>query len=108
MSCYSKRLPDEIINLADKGCFNMHPSLLPKYRGPEPIFWQMKAADEVGVSWHYVNTDFDAGAIVAQQNFLPYDGMTHIEISSLAAAKGADLMIHFLTKLLNNELVLLE
>ncbi len=41
MSCYSRRLPEKIINLAAVGCFNMHPSLLPRYRGPEPVFWQM-------------------------------------------------------------------
>jgi len=112
MSCYSKRLPQKIISLASKGCFNMHPSLLPKYRGAEPIFWQMKAANDVGVSWHYVDADFatdfaadlDSGAIVAQQKMLLDDGMSHAEISSLAATKGADLMIGFLTKLTNDEL----
>lgn len=83
----------------------MHPSLLPKYRGAEPIFWQMKAADDVGASWHYVEAGFDSGAIVAQQKLFLDDGMNHIEISSLLAANGADLMIHFLTKLSNNELV---
>ena len=43
MSCYSRRLPDAIINLPSKGCYNMHPSLLPRYRGPEPIFWQSRS-----------------------------------------------------------------
>ena len=52
MSCYGQRLPAEIINIAVKGCYNMHPSLLPRFRGPEPIFWQMKLASEIGVSWH--------------------------------------------------------
>ncbi len=40
MSCYSKRLPDALIEFPLLGCFNLHPSLLPAYRGPEPIFWQ--------------------------------------------------------------------
>lgn len=109
MSCYGKRLPQEIIILADKGCFNMHPSLLPKYRGAEPVFWQMKAADDVGVSWHYVDaalaSELDSGAIVAQQNIFLDDGMNHSEISSLAAAEGTDLMISFLAKLSDDELV---
>ncbi len=84
----------------------MHPSLLPKYRGAEPIFWQMKAADDVGVSWYDV--DLDSGAIVAQQNIFLDDGMNYSEITSLAATKGADLMIGFLIKLINNELVSAE
>lgn len=108
MSCYSKRLPQKIIGLASKGCFNMHPSLLPKYRGAEPVFWQMKAADDVGVSWHHVDADFaadlDSGAIVAQKKILLDDGLSHTEISSLAATRGADLMISLLAKLSDDEL----
>ncbi|MBT8135307.1 MAG: hypothetical protein KJO03_12415, partial [Gammaproteobacteria bacterium] len=64
MSCYGKRLPDEIINLPVAGCYNMHPSLLPAYRGPDPIFWQLKYSAELGVSWHQVVSDFDAGDVI--------------------------------------------
>ena len=56
VSCYGKRLPDRIIKLASAGCYNMHPSLLPGFRGPEPIFWQMKYAVAIGVSWHMVTS----------------------------------------------------
>ena len=65
MSCYGKRLPEEVVALAKSGCFNMHPSLLPSYRGPEPIFWQMKYESKTGVSWHYVTRDFDAGDVAS-------------------------------------------
>ena len=97
MSCYSKRLPDEIINLAHAGCFNMHPSLLPRYRGPEPIFWQMKHASDMGVSWHVVTHDLDAGDIVAQQKINLDEGMTFEEISLSLANAGAELMLIFLS-----------
>ena len=99
MSCYSKRLPDALIHLADKGCYNLHPSLLPAYRGPEPIFWQMKHASEMGVSWHQVVSDFDAGDIAAQKKVIFDDGLTHAEISLLLAETAADLMPELLTQI---------
>ena len=97
MSCYAKRLPDEVIQLAGKGCYNMHPSLLPAYRGPEPVFWQMKYASDIGVSWHQVDSDFDAGDIVAQKKVFPDDGLTHAEISMQLAENGSMLMLEMLS-----------
>ena len=104
MSCYSKRLPDELINLAGKGCLNMHPSLLPRYRGPEPIFWQMKETSEAGVSWHQVAHDFDAGDIVKQQKVTLDEGAKYSEISLQLAETGAELMMVLLSELSANKL----
>jgi methionyl-tRNA formyltransferase len=96
MSCFSKRLPDELINIGHHGCFNMHPSLLPRYRGPEPIFWQMKQASGLGVSWHQVEYDFDAGDIVNQQTVTLCEGATYTEINMQLAETGAKLMMKLL------------
>jgi methionyl-tRNA formyltransferase len=104
MSCYGKRLPDDIINIADKGCFNMHPSLLPRFRGPEPIFWQMKAASTLGVSWHRVIHDFDAGDLVIQKKVLSDDGASYLDINVQLADTGAELMIDMLKGLSSGEL----
>lgn len=99
MSCYSKRLPGELLQLASKGCFNMHPSLLPKYRGAEPIFWQMKNDDAVGVSWHKVIAAFDAGDIVGQQKIRLDEGASYAEISTALAEAGTRLMSVLLSEL---------
>lgn len=99
MSCYGRRLPEKIINLAPAGCFNMHPSLLPRYRGPEPVFWQMKAASEMGVSWHLVTQDLDAGDIVKQQKIKLDEGMSFSQITQLLADTGAELMLTLLSEL---------
>lgn len=96
MSCYSKRLPDEIIKLSRHGSFNMHPSLLPHYRGPEPIFWQMKQASDTGVSWHLVEHDFDAGDIVCQQKVPVNEGAMYADINSQLAKAGAELMLQLI------------
>ena len=106
MSCYGKRLPDRIINHATGGCYNMHPSLLPGFRGPEPIFWQMKYAVDVGVSWHNVTHDFDTGEIVAQQRIALDDGLSYNEISSQLAENGALLMHQLLAELDSDKLTM--
>jgi len=105
MSCYSKRLPDQLINATAKGCFNMHPSLLPAYRGPEPVFWQMKQAADVGVSWHRVNHDFDAGDIVVQQEVVLHEGATYSEINQLLAETGTKLMMALLKDVFNGSII---
>ena len=99
MSCYGKHLPDEVVTSAKLGCLNMHPSLLPKYRGPEPIFWQMKYADEIGVSWHYVTKKFDAGAVVKQKVVFLEDGESYQEVNVALAVTGANLMMEMLNEL---------
>ena len=97
MSCYSKRLPDELIRFPRFGCYNMHPSLLPAYRGPEPIFWQMRVAAEMGVSWHEVSGDFDAGAIVASKKIFLDDGASYVEMTQSLATAASSLLPTLLT-----------
>ena len=50
--------------------FNLHPSLLPKYRGPSPEFWQLDAGEtEGGVTMHVIDAGIDTGPIVLQRRF---------------------------------------
>lgn len=107
MSCYGKRLSKDIIGLAEKGCYNMHPSLLPRFRGPEPVFWQMKQASDMGVSWHQVVHEFDAGHVVAQQKVVLDDGADYTEICLQLAGCGVDLMMELLSNLENDRLKLI-
>jgi len=99
MACYHKRLPDSLINLPRCGCLNLHPSLLPAFRGPEPVFWQMKAASPMGVSWHKVISAFDAGDIVCQRAVTLHDGMDYPSINRLLAQAGTELLMSLLAKL---------
>jgi methionyl-tRNA formyltransferase len=99
MSCYGRRLPDALTDFPANGCFNMHPSLLPAFRGPEPVFWQMKAASEMGVSWHKVVHDFDAGDIVAQQKIYLDEGASYSVINQRLADAGAELLPQILAGL---------
>lgn len=62
------KLPPELLNLPRLGCINAHPALLPKYRGPEPVFWQlMNGETQIGMTIHRMDAEFDTGPILAQR-----------------------------------------
>tara|TARA_B100001057_G_C22549674_1_gene832918 strand:- start:47 stop:805 length:759 start_codon:yes stop_codon:yes gene_type:complete len=57
-----------LINLAPKGCINLHTSLLPKYRGLMPTFWVLKNnEDYTGISVFFVDEGIDSGPIIVQR-----------------------------------------
>ena len=57
-----------IIELAPKGCINLHTALLPKYRGLMPTFWVIKNQEkETGISVFFVDDGIDSGPIIVQR-----------------------------------------
>ncbi len=68
MSCFPWRVTETLLSIPSQGWWNLHPSMLPRYRGPTPLFWQARAGEEyTGVSLHQVVAELDAGAILGQQ-----------------------------------------
>ena len=65
---FGKIIPESVIELFPKGIINLHPSLLPKYRGPNPIRWQiLKGEKESGVTIMKLTKEVDAGPILLQK-----------------------------------------
>ncbi|MFJ6459545.1 methionyl-tRNA formyltransferase [Streptomyces sp. NPDC091387] len=63
------KLSSAIIQSANLGAINVHTSMLPKYRGPIPINWAIRNGDrEIGVSIHWMESEFDSGGILAQES----------------------------------------
>lgn len=73
-SIYFRNLiPGSILKMASKGAFNLHGSLLPKYRGRCPTNWQVLMGEpQSGVTLHVMERRVDRGAIVGQQ-IIPMD-----------------------------------
>ncbi len=64
---YRKLLSSELLDIPNKGAFNLHGSLLPKYRGRCPVNWAILNGErETGVTLHEMTVRPDAGAIVGQ------------------------------------------
>jgi len=60
-------IPSESLAVPRLGILNGHPSLLPKYRGPNPFGWTFRNGDdELGYTFHLMDTQFDTGPILAQ------------------------------------------
>jgi methionyl-tRNA formyltransferase len=61
------KLPAEAIVAPRLGILNGHPSLLPRWRGPNPFGWTFRADDrEIGFTWHLMDAELDTGPILAQ------------------------------------------
>lgn len=62
---WTKKLPVEVVRAAPLGGFGVHPSLLPRWRGPDPYFWAIEAGDEfTGVTAHRLDAEYDTGAML--------------------------------------------
>lgn len=94
VACWPYLIPDEVCNTANKAAMNIHPSILPAYRGVDPIRDQIEnSEEEPGVSLHLLNNEFDAGDIVATATF---EGPAILEreyLENRAAKLGAKLFI---------------
>src|ERR1700674_5235784 len=65
---YRHLIPESVLELASHGAFNLHPSLLPAYRGRAPVNWVLVNGErETGVTLHHMVARADAGDIVGQR-----------------------------------------
>lgn len=63
---WPRKIPPAILALAP--AFGVHPSLLPRWRGPDPFFWAIRRGDaQTGVTLHRLEAEYDTGRIVAQR-----------------------------------------
>lgn len=97
VAAYGKILKKEILDLPYKGVLNVHPSLLPKYRGASPIEAQILADEnEVGVSIMLLDEKMDHGPVLAQARITPEDMPTWplkaSELEELLATEGGKLL----------------
>ena len=75
---FNQVLKERVIQLARVGCFNLHPSCLPAYRGISPCFWVLANNEvETGVTLHRVIARLDKGEIINQAKvpILPEDSL---------------------------------
>ena len=63
-SGFEHKVPEEIIEVPEKGVVNLHPSFLPYNRGAHPYIWPLIEGTPAGVSLHYMNSEIDEGPII--------------------------------------------
>lgn len=100
VACWPTRLPNALLKLPQWGCLNVHPSLLPAFRGPVPLFWQRRAGlREGGVTIHLMSPQLDKGHILAQAPLPLPDGASGQELDAHAAQVGGQQLGHVLDTL---------
>jgi methionyl-tRNA formyltransferase len=105
VACFPRRLPAALLHATRQGFLNVHPSLLPRYRGPYPFFWMLRQGDRrFGVTIHFMNEQWDAGDIAAQAEVDLPDGISGEEADSALSQYGADLLLDVLHRLGNHRL----
>lgn len=93
VACFPWLLPRTWLDLAPLGGLNLHPSLLPAYRGPAPLFWQLRAGEtRTGVTVHRLDEGADTGHIVAQADVPLADGLMRDVLEARLAEAGARLL----------------
>lgn len=96
-ACFPRRLPRSVLDLPRAGGLNVHPSLLPAYRGPSPVFWQLRAGERAGgVTVHRLTDALDAGDIVAAARVPFAPGAAGREIDAALVDAGARLLVSIL------------
>ena len=94
VACFPFKIPSAIWQSARIASLNIHPSLLPAYRGPQPVFWQLKNGEmKTGVTLHLLNDEFDAGDIVLQTEVPLRAGMRGRAIDAKLGEFGARLFL---------------
>ncbi|XP_033108122.1 methionyl-tRNA formyltransferase, mitochondrial-like [Anneissia japonica] len=107
LSSFGHLIPADVLHKLPFGIINVHPSLLPRWRGANPIMHTILNGDrETGVTIMHLNERFDSGAILKQQHIPVPHNCTAADLRHLLARKGALLVIDTLTdleKCINNK-----
>lgn len=99
VACFNRRIPAAMLGLPQYGFLNVHPSLLPAFRGPEPLFWNLRNGAPYGVTIHYMDDGFDTGDIVAQKPVALSDGLDGDAIEDAILQHGTRLLMDALDEL---------
>lgn len=96
---YGRILPQRVLDIPDKGCINIHASVLPQYRGSAPYQWAvLDGMKQTGVSAQFMSKGVDEGDVIGVSKTAIGENETAGELLDRLAVLGADLLSETLTK----------
>ena len=105
VAAYWLYLPPKIIDLPKFGCLNIHPSLLPKYRGPSPVISTILSDEKAtGVSIIKINNKLDAGPMLKSQIVNRICNETAYDLTKRLFSIGSELLIDIIPRWIKNEI----
>ncbi len=94
---YAKLIPKEILDLPEWGCINVHPSLLPRYRGAIPLQAAIFNGDEeTGVCTFFMDEGYDTGDLIVTRRTPLASDETGTQLSERMALMGAEVLLETL------------
>jgi methionyl-tRNA formyltransferase len=100
---FDKKLPGWLIGCPEHGTLNIHPSLLPRYRGANPYFWVIHNRESTtGVTLHYMDQQFDTGPVIRQESVELQPDETMGSLFFLLNRMGVDMATDVLEELERN------
>ncbi len=103
---YGLLLPQSILEGVKHGCFNLHPSLLPRWRGAAPLQRAIMAGDaETGVAVMRMEAGLDTGPICMEKKYALSDAITAEELHDALSHEGAGMMVEAMARLEAGSLV---
>lgn len=102
---YGKIIPKDILQIPEKGCVNVHPSMLPKYRGPSPIQWAIANGDtKTGISIMLLDEGMDTGPILSFEGVSIDGEETYITLVDKIHARGPKLLSDTLKRFIKEQI----
>lgn len=99
VAAYGQILPPEVLDIPEKGCINIHGSLLPRHRGAAPVQQAIADGDkETGITIMYMEEGLDTGDMLAKRA-TPIDRKNAGQLHDELAEMGADLLMETLVKI---------
>lgn len=94
---FNQLLKASVLNLPDMECLNIHPSLLPKYKGVDPVFFALLDQNKaIGVTLHKMAESFDSGKILLQKSIATGSSRSLFLINKQLFEEGAKLAIEWI------------
>lgn len=90
---FNQRVGDDLLRVPSIAAINIHPSLLPEFKGVDPVFYaRLKGAPRLGVTVHHLEKDLDAGRILVQQSMTVSAGESVFRTTARLFALGGCLL----------------
>jgi len=101
---FDQRLQEAALAIPSLGCVNIHPSLLPAFKGVDPVLQaRVQRADSIGVTVHKMVPALDAGDILAQRSLIPAVRASVFETTASLFREGAELLVGQIAQLARAE-----
>lgn len=104
VAAYGKIIPNKILNIPEHGTLNVHPSLLPKYRGPSPVKTPILNGDrKTGVSIMLLDEEMDHGPILDQEK-VEIENLNEEELGEKLFRIGGQMLADIIPKWIDSEI----